>query len=453
MFRKILIADRGEIALRVIRACKELGIATVAVHSEADSRSLHVRFADEDVCIGPSESDKSYRNIQQIISAAQLTNADAIHPGYGPLAENEKFADICRSCGLTFIGPSPEAIALMGDKVVARRTMMEAGVPVVPGSETPITDLEEAQAEAQRIGFPVILKAVAGGGGRGMRVVRDKEELDNAWRMASAEAGAAFTSAALYMERYIERPHHVEIQIIGDRYGTVLHLGERDCSIQRRHQKLIEESPSPVVDDELRHCMGLVAVSGAKRIGYETVGTIEFLLSPDNEFYFIEMNTRIQVEHPVTEFVTEIDLVKEQIVIAAGGSLRLRQTDLCLKGHAIECRINAEDPSRGFAPTPGTITVCHLPGGPGIRVDTHIYPGYEVPPHYDSLLAKLIAYGRTREEAIARMTRALDEFVIEGIPTTIPFHHAVMRDKAFRDGDVTTTYVQDMMQDGRFLKA
>lgn len=452
MFKKILIADRGEIALRVIRACKELGISTIAIYSEADARSLHVRFADEDVCIGPPQSDKSYRNIHQIISAAELTNADAIHPGYGPLAENEKFADVCRSCGLTFIGPSPEAIALMGDKVAARRTMIEAGVPVVPGSEKPIADLKEAEAEVQRIGFPVMLKAVAGGGGRGMRIVWNKEELDNAWRMASAEAGAAFTSASLYMERYIERTRHVEIQIIGDKYGTVLHLGERDCSIQRRHQKLIEESPSPAVWENLRKRMGKAAVAGAKRVGYETVGTMEFLLSPDKEFYFIEMNTRIQVEHPVTEFVTEVDLVKEQILVAAGEPIKFRQSDVHLRGHAIECRINAEDPYRGFSPTPGTITGCHLPGGPGIRVDTHIYAGYDVPPHYDSLLAKLIAYGRTREEAVARMARALDEFVIEGISTTIPFHRVVMKDRAFLNGDVTTTYVQDMMQGGRFQK-
>lgn len=453
MFKKILIADRGEIALRIIRACKELGIETVAVHSEADERSLHVRFADEDVCIGPAESERSYRNIQNIISAAELTSSDAIHPGYGPLAENARFAEVCGSCGLTFIGPAPATIAMIGDKAVARQTMVAAGVPVVPGSDGPLADLDDARSNLERMGCPVMLKAVAGGGGRGMRIVYGPGELENAWRTASAEAGAAFTSSALYMERYIERPRHVEVQVLGDKQGSIVHLGERECSIQRRHQKLIEESPSTAVDAALRVRMGEAAVAGAARVGYHSAGTVEFLLSPEMEFYFIEMNTRIQVEHPVTEFVTGIDLVKEQILIAAGQPLGFRQDEVRLSGHAIECRINAEDPSRGFTPGPGTITSCHLPGGPGIRVDTHIYAGYKVPSHYDSLLAKLIVYGRSRDEAIARMRRALDEFVIEGIATTIPFHQAVMREKSFAAGDIDTAYVQEVMQKGALSMA
>ena len=446
MFQKILIADRGEIALRVIRACKELGIMTVAVHSEADANSLHVMFANEDVCIGPASGEESYRNVPRIISAAEITNADAIHPGYGPLAENAFFAEVCESCGIRFIGPSVDAIRSMGDKALARQTMKAAGVPVIPGSEGAIKDLDAAKVMAQEIGFPLRFKACAGGGGRGMRIVEREEDLEHAWHMARAEAEAAFMHADLYMERNLVQPRHVEIQILGDAFGRIIYLGERDCSIQRRHQKLIEESPCPVVDETLREEIGEAAVSGAQSVGYEGAGTMEFLLE-DGEFYFMEMNTRIQVEHPVTEMVTGIDLVKEQIKIAAGERIAYDQSDVRIHGHAVECRINAEDPWRNFTPVPGLVSGFHVPGGPGIRVDTHIYAGYAVPPYYDSLLAKLIAHGDTREEAITRMSRALEEFIVEGIPTTIPFHQAVMQDASFREGQVDTRYVEQWNKD------
>ncbi len=443
MFRKILVADRGEIALRVIRACKELGIQTVAVHSEADANSLHIGFADEDVCIGPPPGDQSYRNIPRILSAAEVTDADAIHPGYGPLAEYAEFAEICTSCGVTFIGPSSESIRKMGDKAVARQIMVEAGVPVSPGTGV-LQDLEEAREAVSRIGYPVRLKAVVGGGGRGMRTVYSGEELERAWQMAHAEAEAAFTSGALYLEKEVEGPRHVEIQVLGDQSGTLVHLGERECSIQRRHQKLVEESPSLAVDADLRRRMGEAAIAGARAVGYFSAGTVEFLLDASGDFYFLEMNTRIQVEHPVTEMVTGIDLVKAQIRIAAGAPLGFDQEAVIPAGHAIECRINAEDPDHNFRPSPGTVTGFHMPGGPGIRIDSHAYSGYRIPAQYDSLLAKLIAYGENREEATGRMVRALQEFVIEGVPTTIPFHLKVLRHPDFQSGRTATDFVQNL---------
>lgn len=443
LFNKILIADRGEIALRVIRACKELGIKTVAVHSEADTHSLHVGLADEDVCIGPSSGQQSYRNIPRILSAAEVTNSDAIHPGYGPLAENFEFSEICESCGYVFIGPSPESIRKMGDKSVARQTMIDAGVPVSPGSGV-LKDLNVARKQALRVGYPVRLKAVAGGGGRGMRTVNTENELEQAWQVAKGEAEAAFTSGALFLEKEILSPRHVEIQVLGDQNGSIIHLGERECSIQRRHQKLVEESPSPAVDPELRSRMGEAAIIGAQMVGYFSAGTVEFLLDGSGEFYFLEMNTRIQVEHPVTEMVTSIDLVKEQIKIAAGESLDFSQNTVNSSGHAIECRINAEDSENNFRPSPGKVTIFHMPGGPGLRIDTHAYGGYEVPSQYDSLLAKLIAWGGTRDEAIARMLRALQEFVIEGIPTTIPFHIRAIQHPDFREGQITTDFVKKL---------
>lgn len=439
----MLIADRGEIALRIIRACKELGLQTVAIHSEADSNSLHVGMADEDVCIGPPPSDQSYRNIPRILSAAEVTNADAIHPGYGPLAENAEFAEICGTCGVAFIGPSAVAIRKMGDKAIARETMQQAGVPVAPGTGV-LESYADAQNAARCLGYPVRLKAVAGGGGRGMRIVFSEGELERAWHMAQAEARAAFTSGALYLEKEIAQPRHVEIQVLGDLSGRIVHLGERECSVQRRHQKLIEESPSPVVDDGLRERMGQAALKGAAAVGYASAGTIEFLLDAAGEFYFLEMNTRIQVEHPVTELVTGLDIVKWQIRIAAGASLPRAQDLFAFKGHAIECRINAEDPDHHFRPSPGTITSFHMPGGAGIRVDSHVYTGYTVPPQYDSLLAKLIGYGDTRDEAIARAVRALDEFVIEGVPTTIPFHLHALQHEDFRTGRTTTEFVNKL---------
>ena len=441
MFEKILVADRGEIALRIIRACKELGIQTVAVHSEADENSLHIGLADEDVCIGPPPGEQSYRNIPRIVSAAEITDADAIHPGYGPLAENAEFAEICTSCGITFIGPSAASIRRMGDKSVARETMMDAGVPVAPGTGV-LTGLEAAREAAERVGYPVRLKAVSGGGGRGMRIVHTADGLERAWQMARSEAEAAFVSGALYLEKEIEGPRHVEIQVLGDQAGNIVHLGERECSIQRRAQKLVEESPSPVVDADLRLRMGEAAVAGARAVGYFSAGTVEFLLSGSGDFYFMEMNTRIQVEHPVTEMVTGIDLVKAQIRIAAGEPLGLSQEAIAPSGHAIECRINAEDPAHNFRPSPGTVTVLHVPGGPGIRVDTHVYAGYRIPSQYDSLLAKLIAHGATRDEATARMLRALQEFVIEGVPTTIPFHLEALQHADFQEGSITTDFVR-----------
>jgi acetyl-CoA carboxylase biotin carboxylase subunit len=443
LFQKILVADRGEIALRVIRACKELGLPTVAIHSEADANSLHVGLADEDVCIGPPPGDQSYRNYTRILSAAEITNADAVHPGYGPLAENAEFADLCAACGITFIGPSVDAIRRMGDKAVARETMMSAGVPVSPGTGT-LEDLAQARGAAEEIGYPVRIKAVAGGGGRGMRTVRTPAELERAWQMAHAEASAAFTSGSLYLEKEIEEPRHVEFQVMGDSHGNVVHMNERECSIQRRHQKLVEESPSPVLDEALRERMGGAAVAGAKAVDYLGAGTVEFLVDKHREFYFLEMNTRIQVEHPVTELVTGLDLVKTQIRVAAGERLGLEQADILRNGHAIECRINAEDTAHNFRPSPGAITAFHAPGGPGVRVDTHAYAGYQIPSHYDSLLAKLIVHGATRDEAIARMLRSLEEFVIEGVPTTIPFHLKAISHPDFRSGEITTEFVERM---------
>ena len=441
MFEKILIADRGEIALRVIRACQELGIATVAVHSQADARSLHVSFADEDVCIGPAAGKDSYRNIVNIISAAELTNADAIHPGYGPLAEDADFSAICADCGIEFIGPPTAAIRKMGDKAVARHTMQQAGVPVVPGSEGSLGSLDDARQWAEQVGFPLRLKAAAGGGGRGMRVVRAMDELEEAYQMARREARTAFTSDAVYMERSIEQARHIEIQVLGDQHGHLVHLGERECSIQRRNQKLLEESPSPVVDADLRQRLGESALAGAAAVGYYSAGTIEFLVDSEHNFYFMEMNTRIQVEHPVTEMVTGLDLVAEQIRIAAGQSLRFSQEGVQLSGHAIECRINAEDPAHNFIPSSGVIEVLHLPGGPGVRIDSHIYQGYEIPPYYDSLLAKIIAYGPNRQGAMARMRRVLDECTIEGVATTLPFHQTLLTNPDFIAGQFDTSYV------------
>ncbi|MDZ7343003.1 MAG: acetyl-CoA carboxylase biotin carboxylase subunit [candidate division KSB1 bacterium] len=439
--KKILIANRGEIALRIIRACKELGIKTVAVYSEADADSLHVRFADEVVCIGPGPSRESYLNIPRIISAAEVTNAEAIHPGYGFLAENAHFAEICASCNIKFIGPSPEMIMAMGDKALAKETMRKAGVPTVPGSEGILKDAKEARAIAEAIGYPVIIKATAGGGGRGMRVVREASEIENAFNQAQAEAQAAFGNPALYMEKYFEHPRHIEIQLLGDMHGHVYSLGERECSIQRKHQKLVEESPSPAITPEIRQRMSEAAVRGAASVNYVNAGTIEFLYQ-DGEFYFMEMNTRIQVEHPVTETVFGLDLVKEQIRVARGERLDHINPNFKMRGHAMECRINAEDPDNDFRPSPGRITAFHVPGGPGIRVDTHAYAGYVIPPFYDSLIAKLITRGRTRAEAIERMERALEEFIVEGIHTTIPFHQKVMADPDFQSGHFDTKYVE-----------
>jgi acetyl-CoA carboxylase, biotin carboxylase subunit len=441
MFRKILIANRGEIALRVNRACRELGIRTVAVFSEADRESLHVRFADEDVCIGPPPARESYLNIPRIIAAAEITGADAIHPGYGFLAENAEFSEICEKSDITFIGPTPEQIRVMGDKAAARRTMREVGVPIVPGTDV-IEDLEEAMAAAEEIGFPVLIKAAAGGGGKGMRVARDADEFAKQFNMARNEAGASFNDESVYLEKYLARPRHIEFQILGDRHGRVMHLGERDCSIQRRHQKLIEEAPSPALTPELRERMGRDAVRGAESINYVGAGTIEFLLDEDGSYYFMEMNTRIQVEHPVTEMCTGLDLIKEQIRAAAGLQISAPEGPIELRGHAIECRINAEDPERNFAPSPGTVTTFHPPGGPGVRLDTHVYAGYRVPPFYDSLLAKLIVHGTNRQEALARMRNALDCFVVEGVHTTIPFLLEVLDHPAFIDGDVDTKFLE-----------
>ncbi len=439
MIKKILIANRGEIALRIIRACREMGIATVAVFSEADRDSLHVRFADEAICIGPAASRESYLNIPRLLSAAEITNADAIHPGYGFLAENAGFADICISSGLTFIGPRPEMITAMGDKAFAKDTMRKAGVPVVPGSDGIISDFAAAKALVRTTGYPVIVKASAGGGGRGMRIVRHDDEFENAFNTARSEAENAFGNADVYIERYLEEPRHIEIQILGDSHGNVIHLGERDCSVQRRHQKLIEESPSPAVSPELRERMGAAAVKGARSVKYLGAGTVEFLLDKDESFYFMEMNTRIQVEHPVTEFVSGFDLIKAQIDIANGK--RLQRKKVAVHGHSIECRINAEDPQHNFRPSPGKITGLHFPGGPGVRIDSHAYVGYSIPPDYDSLVAKIIVYAATRDEAIEKMRGALDECVIEGIHTTIPFQKKVMRDARFRSGRFDTKFL------------
>jgi len=442
VFKKILIANRGEIALRVIRACHELGVRTVAVYSEADRESLHVRFSDEDICIGPPSASQSYLDIPAIISAAEVTGAEAIHPGYGFLAENAEFSEICKSADLVFIGPTPQQIQTMGDKATARRTVMEVGVPTVPGTEGEVHDPQEAMAAAREIGFPIMIKATAGGGGKGMRVARDEESFEKLFRQARNEADAAFGDPGVYLERFIHRPRHVEFQVFGDSTGQVVHLGERDCSIQRRHQKLVEEAPSPALDPTLRAAMGEAAVRVAEAIQYVGAGTVEFLLDESGEFFFIEMNTRIQVEHTVTEVTMGLDLVKEQIRVAAGRSLSFPVQNMVHRGHAIEFRINAEDPDRDFAPSPGLITTYHPPGGPGVRLDTHIYTGYRVPPYYDSLLGKLIVYGNNREEAVARARHTLDSFVIEGISTTIPFLSRITRDPHFVAGDTDTGFVE-----------
>jgi acetyl-CoA carboxylase biotin carboxylase subunit len=440
MFKKVLVANRGEIALRVIRACKELGLATVAVYSEADRESLHVRFADDDVCIGRPPARDSYLNIPRLIAAAEITGADAIHPGYGFLAENSEFADTVRASNITFIGPSADQIRQMGDKAAARKLAHQQGVPTIPGSPGPVEDAEAGLKVAERIGFPVIVKAAAGGGGKGMRVAPDEDQFAQAFGLAKQEALAAFGSDVVYIEKYLDRPRHVEIQLMGDAHGKIMHLCERDCSVQRRHQKLIEEAPSPALSPELREEMGAAAVRLAEAIGYVGAGTVEFLLE-DGEFYFMEMNTRIQVEHPVTEMCTNYDLVKEQIRVAAGERLSFVMHGGRLRGHAIECRVNAEDPARNFHPAPGVITAYHPAGGPGVRVDTHVYAGYSVPPFYDSLLAKLIVHGNSREEALARMRQALDSFIIEGVTTTIPFLSRVLHHPDFTAGQVDTRFL------------
>jgi acetyl-CoA carboxylase, biotin carboxylase subunit len=444
MFSKILIANRGEIALRIIRACREIGIRTVAVYSEPDRNSLHVRFADEAICIGQAASSKSYLNIPAIISAAEITDVEAIHPGYGFLAENPHFAEICESCHIKFIGPTPENIRLMGDKMNARITMQKAGLPIVPGSTGAIKNKEEALRTARRIGYPVIIKACAGGGGKGMRICHNDIKLASSYMTAQSEAEANFGNPSVYIEKYLEKPRHVEIQLIADSFGNTVYLGERDCSIQRRHQKLLEESPSPAVDAKTRKRLGEMAVRAAKSSGYVNAGTMEFLLDSKQNFYFMEMNTRIQVEHPVTEMVTGIDLVKEQIHVAAGERLSFRQEDIRLQGHAIECRINAEDFEKDFMPCPGLIETLNVPGGPGIRVDTHIYQGYTISPYYDSMVAKLIAHGKDREEAIKVMQRALIEFTISPIKTTIPFHQRLLDHPLFKKSEISTHFVQDV---------
>ncbi|MEZ5344138.1 MAG: acetyl-CoA carboxylase biotin carboxylase subunit [Pyrinomonadaceae bacterium] len=443
--KKILIANRGEIACRIIWTCREMGIKTVAVHSEADKEALHVRFADEAVCIGKAASAESYLNIPAIISAAEITDADAIHPGYGFLAESEKFATICEDCNIKFIGPKPDIIKRMGDKVEARRTMEAAGVPILPGSPDPISDAEEAKQIAKEIGFPLIVKAAAGGGGRGMRIVREESELASQLETAQTEAKAAFGDGSVYIERYIERPRHIEIQVLADEFGECIHLGERECTIQRRHQKLLEEAPSPVITPEQREKMGQAAIKACKDIGYSSAGTFEFLLDEDGSFYFMEMNTRIQVEHPVTEMVTLADIVYNQIRIARGEQLSFKQDEVRITGHSIECRINAEDPEK-FTPSPGTITAFNIPGGPGVRVDTAVYPGYVVPPYYDSMIAKLIVHARTRQGAIRRMRRALEMMVIEGIKTTIPLHQKIMEDERFQRGDFSTKFMEEFFE-------
>jgi acetyl-CoA carboxylase, biotin carboxylase subunit len=445
MFRKVLIANRGEIALRIIRACRELRIATVAVFSEADRDSLHVRLADESVCIGPPQPVHSYNHVARIISAAEISGAEAIHPGYGFLAENAHFAEVCESCGFTFIGPTAEMIRRMGDKVEARTTMARAGLPVVPGSPGAVADVEEAVSLARSIGFPVIVKAAAGGGGRGMRVAWDEKTLRLGFGVAQAEAGAAFSNSSVYLEKFITRPRHIEFQLFGDAHGRLVHLGERECSVQRNHQKLIEEAPSALLTPEQRREVGALAVRGAQSIGYRGAGTMEFLFDEDGSFYFMEMNTRIQVEHPVTEEVTGLDLVKEQILVAAGEALSVRQEDVTWHGHAIECRINAEDHEHGFRPSPGTITYFYRPGGPGLRMDSHVYAGYTVPPFYDSMIGKLIAHGKDRPEALRRMEIALEELIVEGIRTTIPFHQLALRHPDFIAGRLDTHFVERLL--------
>ncbi len=441
MFKKILIANRGEIALRIIRACKEMGIKTVAVHSTADANSLHVRFADQSVCIGPPKSSDSYLNVPAIISAAEITDAEAIHPGYGFLAENASFAEVCNSAGIRFIGPSPESIKLMGDKAKAKETAKKAGVPILTGSDGVVTEESDGLAIARELGYPVIIKAAAGGGGKGMRVVMDETEFASAFVMAQSEALAAFGNADVYIEKYITQPRHIEIQIIADEKGNVVYLGERECSIQRRHQKLIEEAPSVIVDEATRRRMGEMAVALARTVRYRNAGTIEFLMDEGRNFYFMEMNTRVQVEHPVTEMVTGIDIVKEQIRVAAGMPLSFGQQDVKINGHSIECRVNAECPEK-FTPSPGMVAAFNPPGGPGVRVDTAVYTQYMIPPYYDSMIAKLIVHAGTREEAIKRMERALDEFIIEGVKTTIPLHKTILADPDFRKGNISTKFME-----------
>ncbi len=441
MYKKILVAARGEIALRVIRACQELGIEAVAVHSEADRESLHVKLADEDVCIGPAQPSESYLNIPRIISAAQITRSDAIHPGYGFLAESAHFADICESCHIDWIGPDPEVMEKMGDKAVARKLMAEAGLPIIPGSDGVVEGEDIAVTLGAQIGYPVMIKAAGGGGGRGIRVVQDEAQLRELFHAAGQEAEIAFGKSGLYMERYLQSPRHIEVQIFGDGKGRVIHLGERECSIQRRHQKLIEETPSPGIGEEVREEITALAVKGARYINYSSLGTMEFLVDPHGEVYFLELNTRVQVEHPVTEMVTGLDLIKEQIRLQALGSSPLFEKEIGTSGYAIECRINAEDPGNDFKPTPGKITFYHPPGGPGVRVDSHLYDGYEVPPYYDSLLAKIITWGESREESLKRMERSLEECVIEGVPTTIPFLLAIVQDAHFISGDFDTSFL------------
>jgi len=445
LFSKILIANRGEIALRIIRACRELGIRTVAVFSEADRNSQHVRFADEALCIGPAQSSKSYLNIPSIISAAEITDVEAIHPGYGFLAENSHFAEICESCHIKFIGPTPENIRMMGDKMNARTTMHKVGLPIVPGSPEIVKSKEDAIKIAQKIKYPVIIKAASGGGGKGMRICHNDVTLASSFMTAQAEAEANFGNPNVYIEKYVEKPRHVEVQILADKYGHIVHLGERDCSLQRRHQKLLEESPSPIINEKLRRRIGEAAVKAAKAVNYVNAGTIEFLVDKNSNFYFMEMNTRIQVEHPVTEAVTGIDLIKQQLLIASGEKLSFKQEDIHFRGAAIECRINAEDYENNFLPCPGKVETFHAPGGPGVRLDSHVYQGYVIPSYYDSLIAKLIVYGKNRQEAVRIMQRALGEFDIGPIKTTIPFHQKVLENPQFLKGDVSTHFIQEML--------
>ena len=444
MINKVLIANRGEIAVRIIRACREMVIETVAVYSKADETALHVQLADEAVCIGPAASKDSYLNMENIISATVISGADAIHPGFGFLSENARFAEMCRQCHITFIGPSPELIHKMGNKSEARKTMMEAGVPVVPGTKEPVYTAEEAKTIADNMGYPVMIKASSGGGGKGMRISRSPEDFEENFRMAQMESVSSFSDDTMYIEKYIESPRHIEFQILGDAYGHVIHLGERDCSIQRRHQKVLEESPSPAMNEALREKMGRAAVQAAKAVGYESAGTIEFLLDKHRNYYFMEMNTRIQVEHPVTEFVTNVDLIKSQIRIAAGEPLNICQEDIEFKGHAIECRINAENPEMNFRPSPGKIERLHLPGGKGIRVDTAVYAGYTIPPYYDSMIAKLIVLGKSRNEAIKKMKSALSEFIVDGIDTNVDFQMEIMNHPKFQSGDFSTDFIEQM---------
>ena len=447
MFDKILIANRGEIAVRIIRACREMGIKTVAVYSEADRDSLHTLLADEAICIGPAPSNQSYLNMERILAATVAMKAEAIHPGFGFLSENARFAELCQKCSIAFIGPSAEIINKMGNKSEARKTMMEAGVPVVPGGKEAVHEVEEARLVAEKIGYPVMIKASSGGGGKGMRISRGPEDFDANFQNAQMESVKGFSDDTMYIEKYIEKPRHIEFQIMADKYGNVVHLGERDCSIQRRHQKVLEEAPCDVISPELRRRMGDTAVRAAKAVGYENAGTIEFLLDKDRNFYFMEMNTRIQVEHPVTEMVTGMDLIKEQIRVAAGEPLSVTQEDVTIKGHAIECRINAENPSKNFMPCPGLITNVHIPGGNGVRVDTHIYSDYKVPANYDSMLMKLIVYDKDRESAIAKMRSALGEVVIEGIETNINFQYEILENDAFQEGDTDTSFIEKYFPD------